>query len=109
MPPTTPPAIAPAGVGVSVGAGASVGVGVGVDVDVIDTDAVEEVLGPTDEVILDGSVAVVVRVVVAVKSAYDTVAEPPLYVGYTVTTVPAMAQPKYVNSVSGKTKMSYWQ
>jgi len=105
MPPTTPPAIAPAGVGVIVGAG----VGVGVGVDVIDTDAGGEVLGPTDEVILDGGVAVVVRVVVAVKGVYATVTEPPLYVGYTVTTVPAVAQPKYVNSVSGKTKMSYWQ
>lgn len=100
MPPTTPPAIAPAGVGVGIG----VGVGVGVGVVVVDSDA-----GGADEVIVGGGVAVVVRVVVAVKGAYVTVTEPPLYVGYTVTTVPAIAQPKYVNSVSGKTKMSYWQ
>ena len=106
MPPTAPPAIAPAGVGVSVVAGAGVdGVGVGV----VDTNAGREVTGPADEVIVGEGVAVVVRVVVAVKGAYVTVTEPPLYVGYTVTTVPAAAQPKYVNSVSGKTKTSYWQ
>jgi hypothetical protein len=115
MPPTTPPAIAPAGVGVGVGVGVSVsvGVGVGFDVDVgvsvVDADAGREVAGPEDEVIASESVAVVVRVVVAVKAMYTTDTEPPLYVWYTVMTVPAVAQPKYVSSVPGKIKISYWQ
>jgi hypothetical protein len=84
MPPTTPPAIAPAGAGVDVD------VGVGVRVVDIETDVLP---GTVVEELPDGDVTSVAEDVLIVKGVYLTVVEPPVYVGYTVMTVSTAAQP----------------
>jgi hypothetical protein len=61
----------------------------------------------TIEVTLDGIETLGVEEIT--KGVNDAVTEPPLYVGNTVTTIWDTAQPKYVSSVCGKTKRSYWQ